>query len=125
MLYYTMAKLSAEAIGELLAERRALLMELSTLESLVCGSVFERFSVCSRPNCSCHDGRRHGPRTYLSVGGSTGQRQHYVPISQVDAAREAVCQYGRLRRIVESITQINLKLLRGGALEQCRGWKPS
>lgn len=120
-----MAKLSTGKVTELCAQRHGLLLELSTLCTLVHGSVFERFSVCSRPNCSCHDGDRHGPRTYLAVGSSSGQRQHYVPVSQMEAAREAVRQYDRLRRIVERITRINLELLRGGSLEQCRDWKPS
>lgn len=117
-----MAKLPARKIAELCARRHELLLELSTLSTVVHGSVFERHSECSRPNCSCHDGQRHGPRTYLAVGSDTGQRQHYVPVSQVGAAREAVRQYDRLRRIVDRITRINLELLRGGALEQCRDW---
>ena len=120
-----MAKLPTTRIAELCAERHGLLLELGTLCTLVHGSLFERFSVCSRPGCSCHGGERHGPRTYLTVGGERGQRQHYVPVSQVGAAREAVRQYDRLRRIVGRITQINLELLRGGSLERSRDWRPS
>jgi len=105
-------------IRELLEERRGLFAEISTLERAIRGSVFERFSTCSRPQCSCHQGKRHGPRVYLSVNAHGRQRQHYVPKSQVQAAEQAVLQYRRLREIVDRITHINLELIRGEALTE-------
>jgi len=102
----------------LLQERRGLFAEISTLERAIHGSIFERFSTCSRPQCSCHQGNRHGPRVYLSVNGHGRQRQHYVPKSQVQAAEEGVLQYRRLREIIDRITHINLELIRGRAFAE-------
>jgi hypothetical protein len=101
----------------LLGERTRLLAELATLSRLLRASLFERFSVCARPACRCHQGCRHGPRTYLAVTSQKRQRQHYVPQSQRGAAREGVRQFHRLLAIVDRVTAINLELLRGGALD--------
>ena len=113
-----MAKVHSSRIRELLQERRGLFAEISTLEGVIHGSIFERFSTCSRPQCSCHEGNRHGPRVYLSVNGHGRQRQHYVPKSQVQAAEEGVLQYRRLREIIDRITHINLELIRGKAFTE-------
>ena len=95
-------------------ERHSLLLELATLSHLLQGSWVERYSVCSRVNCKCHAGERHGPRYYLVVNEDGQQRQKYIPNSQVEAAMEGLGQYRRLREIVERITQLNLALMKEG-----------
>ena len=52
---------------KLIQKRQTLLERLAALQLLAQGSYLERFSSCSRPNCSCHKGRKHGPRSYLVV----------------------------------------------------------
>lgn len=104
-------------VEKLLAERTALLTELGTLSQMLHGSWVERYSLCSRKNCKCHRGERHGPRHYLVVMEKGRQRQKYVPISQVEAAQAGRSEYGRLSEIVERITQINLALMKEGAYE--------
>ena len=99
-------------------ERTRLLRELSSLSGLLRGSLFERFSTCSRPTCRCHEGQPHGPRTYVAVTCGKRQRQHYVPQSQRGAAREGVRQFHRLRAIVDRVTAINLLLMRGCGLDE-------
>ena len=105
-------------IAALLRERRKLARELAALPLLVRGSLFERFSTCSRPKCACHRGLRHGPRTYVAVTQEKKQRQHYVPKQQVDAVEEGVQQYHRLLAILDRITAINLQLMRMGVLHE-------
>lgn len=105
-------------IQSLLRERRELLQELSALSLLVRGSLFERFSTCSRPNCACHRGRRHGPRTYVAVTQGKRQRQHYVPQGQVAAVQEGVRQFRRLLAIADRVTAINRELMRTGVLHE-------
>ena len=82
---------SARARG-LLKERTQLLGELGTLSRLLHGSWVERYSVCSRVDCQCRRGERHGPRHYLVVNEAGRQRQKYVANSQVQAAREGLAQ---------------------------------
>jgi hypothetical protein len=102
---------------ELQKERAGLLAELATLSRLLHGSWVERYSVCSRPDCKCRRGERHGPRHYLVVSEAGRQRQKYVANSQVKTALEGLAQHHRLREIVERITQLNLALMKENAHE--------
>ena len=104
--------MSNNAEKELQKERAGLLAELATLSSLLHGSWVERYSMCSRPNCKCRRGERHGPRHYLVVNEAGRQRQKYVANSQVKAAMEGLAQHRRLRQIVDRITQLNLNLMK-------------
>ena len=97
---------------ELQKERAGLLAELATLSRLLHGSWVERYSVCSRPDCKCRRGERHGPRHYLVVNEAGRQRQKYVANSQVKVALEGLAQHRRLRKIVDRITQLNLNLMK-------------
>jgi len=103
--------MSRETAKELLEERAGLLAELGTLSRLLHGSWVERYSVCSRADCKCRRGERHGPRHYLVVNEKGSQRQKYVANSQVDVALEGLAQHRRLREIVARITHINLALM--------------
>ena len=109
--------MSSARAKRVLKERTQLLGELGTLSRLLHGSWGERYSVCSRVDCPCHRGERHGPRRYLVVNEAGRQRQKYVANSQVEAAREGLAQYRRLREIVERITQLNLALMKENAHE--------
>ena len=104
--------MSNPQIDPLLAQRTSLLEELSTLTRLIRGSSFERFTTCSRQNCSCHTGKRHGPRYYLVIHEQGRQRQKYLPAAQVPCAMDGIEQYHRLQEIVEEITGINLALIK-------------
>jgi len=105
-----------EKIAALLRQRRRLLNQLAELPLLLHGSHFERFSTCARPNCPCHRGQKHGPRSYLVVYRDKAQHQVYLPLSQIKAARRGIAQYQRLLKIVDQLTTLNVQLLRGEAL---------
>jgi hypothetical protein len=104
--------MSTLEIEQLLAQRKALLKELSTLTHLIRGSSFKRYSTCSREHCACHTGNRHGPRYYLVIHEKGRQRQKYLPAGQVPHVLAGIEQYHRLQEIVEEITQINLALIK-------------
>lgn len=104
------------SIAVLQRRRQKLLDEAASLRLLLGGSCFERFSTCSRPQCACHQGQRHGPRTYVVVTQAKAQRQHYVPQEQVQAVQKGIQHYRRLLEIVGEVTRINLELMRRNAL---------
>jgi hypothetical protein len=104
--------MSSRTVIKLIDERARLLAELGTLSGLLRGSWVERYSICSRAECRCQRGERHGPRRYLVVNEFGRQRQKYVPNSYVEAALEGLDQYRRLQEIVGRITEINLSLMK-------------
>jgi hypothetical protein len=104
--------MSSKTAKKLLDERARLLVEMGTLSRLLRGSWIERYSVCSRANCKCHSGERHGPRRYLVVNEFGYQRQKYVPNAWVEDALDGLDQYHRLQGIVGRITDINLALMK-------------
>lgn len=103
---------------KLIRQRERLLQSLAGLPLLLHASYLERFSVCSRPQCRCHRGMKHGPRAYLVVYRDKRQRQVYVPNPQQKAVLRGLRQYEQLAEIVQAITDINLKLMRAGVLER-------
>ena len=112
---YSIAMSNKSAQKTLLNARAKLLVELGTLSHLLHGSWVERYSVCSRADCKCHRGERHGPRHYLVVNEAGRQRQKYIPNSQANIAMQGIAQYRRLQEIADQITQLNLALLRENA----------
>ena len=103
-----------EKVETLLEERSQLLLLLSSQASLMRGTWVERYSTCSRPNCECHTGKRHGPRYYLAITQGGKQRQIYVRRSQENTVREEIRQSQEVDRILNQITQINIALMREG-----------
>ena len=109
--------MSNKTVRNFLKERALLLAELGKLPHMLHGSWVERFSVCSRADCRCHSGERHGPRHYLVVREKGRQRQKYIPNAQVAAAQTGLAEYHRAREIVDRITHINLALMKENAYE--------
>jgi hypothetical protein len=95
----------------LLQERTSLMEQVLTLSGLMRGSVFSRFSTCSRPTCSCHKGKRHGPRSYFVATEHNRQRQHYISNDRVASVKNSITQFNQLMKLVDQITAINLKLM--------------
>lgn len=104
--------MSTDEFKKMLSERDQLLLEVTSLTQLLHGSFVERYSVCSRPECKCHQGERHGPRRYLVVNEDGNQRQKYVPNACVEAVLEGLGQDRRLREIVTRLTLLNLAIIK-------------
>ena len=103
---------------KLVAKRRRLLQKLQALTLLVHGSYLERFSTCARKGCACHQGKKHGPRGYVVIHREGRQRQVYVPQEQVALIRKGLRQHEQALAILRQVTDINLKLMRDGLLEE-------
>ena len=99
-------------VEKLKRNREKLLEELGKLSQLLHGSWVERYTVCSRPNCKCHTGERHGPRHYLVINENGKQRQKYIPNSHVESSQQGVREYHKAMDIIDRITLVNLKLIK-------------
>ncbi len=103
---------------KLVEKRKRLLHQLSALTLITHGSFLERFSTCVRKNCACHQGKKHGPRAYVVVYRDGKQRQVYVPRGQLKTVRKGLRQHERALKLLRQVTDINLKLMRDGLLEE-------
>lgn len=104
--------MNSKEVKQLFLKRERLMKRMVSLCGLIRGSVFNRYSTCTRPECSCHDGNRHGPRWYVVSTHDGCQKQHYIPNEQVDAVKQSVDKYAELMRLIDSVTTINLSLMR-------------
>jgi hypothetical protein len=93
--------------------RRQLLRRLPALETLLRGSLIERYKRCGKPGCKCATGPGHGPKYYLSVSipGSHPQMD-YVPQADYPEVIKRLNNYHRVRDIIEEVCAINRELLR-------------
>ncbi len=81
------------------------------------GTWVERYTVCSRKNCKCHYGEKHGPRYHLAVMEDGKQRQHYIRMGNKDLAMKGLEHNRIVEQILQKMTKINLELMKEGAYE--------
>lgn len=93
--------------------RKQLLRKLPALDTLLRGSLIERYKRCGKPGCKCAHGPGHGPKYYLSVSipGSHPQMDYVLQADYADVV-ERVNDYHRVREIIEEVCTINRELLR-------------
>jgi hypothetical protein len=93
--------------------RSSLLRKLPPLDSILRGSLIERYKRCGRPGCKCADGPGHGPKYYLSASfPGRSPQMDYVPQSDFAEVSEHIANYQQVREILEEISEINRELLR-------------
>jgi hypothetical protein len=93
--------------------RKQLLRKLPPLESVLRGSLIERYKRCGKPGCKCAQGPGHGPKFYLSVSyPGRAPQMDYVPQADYAQISGFVANYYRVREILEEISEINRELLR-------------
>jgi hypothetical protein len=106
-------KIKSQPTTALRKRRNALLRQLPPLQSILRGSLIERYKRCGKPGCKCADGPGHGPKYYLSVSyPGLRPQMDYVPQELYAQAAEFLANYHRAREILEAICEINRELLR-------------
>jgi hypothetical protein len=93
--------------------RQSLLRRLPPLNSVLRGSLIERYKRCGKPGCKCALGPGHGPKYYLSISQS-GDRpaMDYVPQDSHETVAQYLQNYRLAREILDQICSINRELLR-------------
>lgn len=100
-------------LSELKRNRKKLLRSLPALDSVLRGSLIERYKRCGNPNCKCAQGQGHGPKTYLTASyPGRSPQMDYVPQAICDQVTQSVANYVRVREILEGVSEINHELLR-------------
>lgn len=105
--------MSQKSPAVLRRQREALLSQLPPLQTVLRGSLIERYTRCGKPGCHCAEGKGHGPKYYLSVS-FPGERpkMEYVPQELEPQTREYLNNLQQAREILEQICEINRELLR-------------
>ena len=99
--------------SDLKRRRRQLLRKLPPLDSVLRGSLIERYKRCGNPNCKCANGPGHGPKYYLSVSyPGRAPQMDYVPQADYARVSDLLANYTQLREILEEISESNHELLR-------------
>ena len=105
-----LSKLSARVLR---TRRRKCIERLPPLESLLRGSVIERYKRCGNAGCHCQQGRGHGPKYYLSVSYPKSRpKMIYVPGASLGSVQESLGKYSQAGELLKKICAINLELLR-------------
>jgi hypothetical protein len=101
------------SVKSLRRRRSDLVRNLPPLDTILRGSLIERFARCGKPNCKCANGPGHGPKHYLSVS-MPKSRPHlnYVPQAYYEQVSAHLDNFIRIRAALEEICEINRELLR-------------
>lgn len=73
-----------QKLSRLSDQHNELLGGLVDADQMIIGSVFEVYKTCSKPNCCCQRGKRHGPFTAISY--SIGGKIHHKMVREEDKA---------------------------------------
>lgn len=105
--------MTEQSAADLKRRRKQLLRKLPPLDTVLRGSLIERYKRCGNPRCKCATGQGHGPKYYLSVShAGKSPQMDYVPQAEHAVVSEYLDSYARVREILEEISQINHELLR-------------
>ncbi len=99
--------------SELKRRRGQLLRKLPPMDSILRGSLVERYLRCGNPNCKCVNGPGHGPKYYLSVSyPGRSPQMDYIRQADFERVSEHLANYTQIREILEEVSEINHELLR-------------
>jgi hypothetical protein len=94
----------------LLKRRKKLNRRMPKAEECIRGSLVIMERTCGKPNCRCLKGRKH-KSIYLSQSYKGKTRMVYLPRRSEDKAHRYVKNYQRIRDIINSASDINIRLL--------------
>ena len=94
----------------LLKKRRRITKQMPKAEECVRGSLVMMNRSCGKLNCRCQKGPKH-KSIYLSQSYKGKTRMIYLPQGSEDKAHQYVKNYRKIRGILNSVSDINIKLL--------------
>jgi hypothetical protein len=99
---------------ELLHQHKDLLRRLIDTDEMIIGSFFWVYKTCSKKNCCCQKGKKHGPFAALSFS-SSGRLRHKVVREddkvEVEAKSKTYKTFQTLRKQLRSVeNEINEQL---------------
>ncbi|MFZ2253519.1 MAG: DUF6788 family protein [Minisyncoccia bacterium] len=96
--------------GSLLKSRRKISRNIPKAEECIRGSLVVMNRSCGKLNCRCQKGQKH-KAIYLSQSYNGKTRMIYLPQGSEDKAHQYVKNYQKIKGILNSVSDINIKLL--------------
>jgi len=100
-----------DKLHELIRRQEALLRRMFRSPKIIKGSLVELKRVCGKPNCRCQKGQKHAS-WYLSQSRAGKTKMIYIPKKFEKQAKEAVKRHKQLLRIVEELSELNIKTIK-------------
>lgn len=99
-----------QQIRLLLDEKSKIVWNIAQSGQLIQGSFYTVYKTCTRPNCRCQKGHRHGPFPALSV--SVKGKRSLIMVKQGDVANveEKAKAYRQFRVGIRKIKTINQQI---------------
>ncbi len=91
---------------------RSRAVQLLADQPLIRGSLVLQHRSCGKPYCRCQKGQRH-PALYLHTRSEDGRVRIYIPRALHDTARRWVDNGRRLKRLIDRVSQHQLRALLG------------
>jgi len=100
-----------QKIYQLRKRRGAYIDKLLHPRPMIIGSLYEVYKTCSKPNCCCKKGKKHGPFFALSISVEAKRRVKIVRKDDLTAVREKALAYQSFQKGLAKIRKIDKEIV--------------
>ena len=100
-----------QKIYELRKRRGTYIEKLLHPKPMIIGSLYEVYKTCSKPNCCCKKGKRHGPFFALSISVEAKRRVKIVRKDDLTAVREKALAYQSFQKGLAKIRKTDKEII--------------
>jgi len=100
-----------QKIYQLRKRRGAYIEKLLHPRPMIIGSLYEVYKTCSKPNCCCKKGKKHGPFFALSISVEAKRRVKIVRKDDLMVVREKALAYQSFQKGLAKIRKIDKEIV--------------
>ena len=100
-----------QKIYQLRKRRGAYIEKLLHPRPMIIGSLYEVYKTCSKPNCCCKKGKKHGPFFALSISVEAKRSVKIVRKDDLTAVREKALAYQSFQKGLTKIRKIDKEIV--------------
>lgn len=99
-----------QKIFQLMELRSTYIKKLLRPKPMVIGSLYEVYKTCSKPNCCCKKGKKHGPFPALSISVAGKRSIKMVRKEDISVVREKASAYQFFQQGLAKTRKINKEI---------------
>jgi len=100
-----------QKIYQLRKRRGAYIEKLLHPRPMIIGSLYEVYKTCSKPNCCCKKGKKHGPFFALSISVEAKRSVKMVRKNDLAVVREKALAYQSFQKGLAKIRKIDKEIV--------------